>query len=46
MSAIEQLTHYISGLKVQMTMLLEASVGGTLRAKTYEELKMLIKNMC
>lgn len=46
MSAMEHMTHFIGGLRTQTRMLLNALYGGTLREKTDEELKMLIKNMC
>lgn len=40
------MTHFIDGLKVQMRMFLDTSVGVTLRAETNEELKAWIENMC
>lgn len=46
MSAIEHMTHFICGLRTQMIMFLDASVGGTLRLNIDEEFKTLIKNMC
>lgn len=46
MSVMEQMTHFISGLKVKTRVFLGASVGGMLRAKTNEELKTLIENIC
>lgn len=33
-SAMEQMTHFINGLRTQMTMFLDASTGGTLRENT------------
>lgn len=46
MSSIEQMTHFTDGLRTQTRMLLDASIGRTLRLKTNEELKTLIENMC
>lgn len=43
---MEKMTHFIDGVKIQTRMLFNTSVGGTLRAKTDEELKTLIENMC
>lgn len=46
MSVIEHMTYFINELRTQTRILLDTSVGGTLRAKTNEELKTLIENMC
>lgn len=44
MSVMEQMTHFICGLKTQTRMLLDATIG-ILREKTDEELNTLIENM-
>ena len=39
------MTHFIRGLRTQTRMLLGPSTIGTLRAKTYDEVKTLVENM-
>lgn len=45
MSVMKKMTHFISGLKKPTRMPLDASAGGTLRAKINDDVKTLIKNM-
>lgn len=45
-SVMEHMTHFISGLKTPIRILFDTSARGTLIAKTYDEVNMLIENMC
>lgn len=43
---MEKTQNFIKGLKTQADMLLDASVGGTIRAMTEPQVKDLIEKMC
>lgn len=46
MKSTEKLTHFISELTTPSEMFLDASLGGTLRTKSDDKVKILIKNVC
>lgn len=46
MSVMEHMTYFISSLKTQTRILLDASARGMLINKTKDKVKTLIENMC
>ncbi|KAK2356639.1 hypothetical protein QL285_093967 [Trifolium repens] len=45
-SAMEQMQLFTAGMKMQHHMILDASVGGSIKVKTYVETKDLVEQMC
>lgn len=46
MSNMEQMQHYIKGLKAQARVLLDGSVGGTIKINNEDKVKELIGKIC
>jgi hypothetical protein len=43
---MEQMQLFTTGMKMQHRMILDASVGGSIKVKTYAETKDLVEQMC
>lgn len=46
MSNMEQMQHYIKGVKAQARVLVDGSVGGTIKINNEDKVKDLIGKMC